>query len=194
MRWLLALLLLMLPLAALAQQPLHDPQPLQFRDDAEERRFHDLAAQLRCVQCQNQSLADSNAQIAQDLRRDRWRVVAGYLVLALVWILSSDAAVQVLAYETRMQLLGAQPAADAEPGFREQAASHEQMESFFAQLGDTLDEIDFHKGRAPESAMRKLRRLFLRSEPSEQEVRLLRGILADTQRMARLAQAGNKDS
>jgi len=65
MRWLLALLLLMVPLAALAQQPLHDPQPLQFRDDAEERRFHDLAAQLRCVQCQNQSLADSNAQIAQ---------------------------------------------------------------------------------------------------------------------------------
>ncbi|MBO8043359.1 cytochrome c-type biogenesis protein CcmH, partial [Pseudomonas aeruginosa] len=32
--------------------------------------FHDLAAQLRCVQCQNQSLADSNAQIAQDLRRE----------------------------------------------------------------------------------------------------------------------------
>ena len=70
MRWLLALLLLMLPLAVLAQQPLHDPQPLQFRDSAEERRFHDLAAQLRCVQCQNQSLADSNAQIAQDLRRE----------------------------------------------------------------------------------------------------------------------------
>ncbi|WP_242893366.1 cytochrome c-type biogenesis protein [Stenotrophomonas maltophilia] len=70
MRWLLALLLLMVPLASLAQQPLHDPQPLQFRDDAEERRFHDLAAQLRCVQCQNQSLADSNAQIAQDLRRE----------------------------------------------------------------------------------------------------------------------------
>ena len=70
MRWLLALLLLMLPLAAVAQQPLHDPQPLQFRDGAEERRFHDLAAQLRCVQCQNQSLADSNAQIAHDLRRE----------------------------------------------------------------------------------------------------------------------------
>ncbi|WP_312238118.1 PAS domain S-box protein [Stenotrophomonas sp.] len=35
--------------------------------------------------------------LAQALRRDRWRVVAGYLVLALVWILCSDAAVQVLA-------------------------------------------------------------------------------------------------
>ncbi len=35
--------------------------------------------------------------LARDLRRDRWRVVGLYLVLALVWILCSDAAVQVLA-------------------------------------------------------------------------------------------------
>lgn len=53
-----------------AQQPVHDARPLQFADAEEEARFHALAAQLRCVQCQNQSLADSNAQIAQDLRRE----------------------------------------------------------------------------------------------------------------------------
>ncbi len=47
-----------------------DPTPLQFRDAAEEARFHGLTAELRCVKCQNQSLADSNAQIAQDLRRE----------------------------------------------------------------------------------------------------------------------------
>ena len=29
-----------------------------------------LTAELRCVMCQNQSLADSNAQIAHDLRRE----------------------------------------------------------------------------------------------------------------------------
>ncbi len=51
-------------------QPLHDARPLVFTSPAEEARFHALAAQLRCVQCQNQSLADSNAQIAQDLRRE----------------------------------------------------------------------------------------------------------------------------
>lgn len=56
--------------ATRAQQPVHDARPLQFADAAEEARFHALAAQLRCVQCQNQSLADSNAQIAQDLRRE----------------------------------------------------------------------------------------------------------------------------
>jgi len=51
-------------------QPVGDPSPLQYRDRAEEVRFHALTAELRCVQCQNQSLADSNAQIAHDLRRE----------------------------------------------------------------------------------------------------------------------------
>ncbi len=70
MKWLAALLLsLCLPLAALAQ-PMGDPAPLHYRDRAEEARFHALSAELRCVQCQNQSLADSNAQIAHDLRRE----------------------------------------------------------------------------------------------------------------------------
>jgi tRNA (cytidine32/uridine32-2'-O)-methyltransferase len=103
--------------------------------------------------------------------------------------LNLAAAVQVLAYEVRMASLGGVAvAAPAEPEFREQPASHAQVEGLFGQLGQTLDDIDFHKGRAPESAMRKLRRLFLRTELSEQEVRLLRGILSDAQRMARLAQ------
>ena len=70
MKRLAALLLsLCLPLAAPAQ-PMGDPTPLQYRDRAEEARFHALTAELRCVQCQNQSLADSNAQIAHDLRRE----------------------------------------------------------------------------------------------------------------------------
>lgn len=47
-----------------------DATPLEFRDAVEERRFHALAAELRCVMCQNQSLADSNAQIAVDLRHE----------------------------------------------------------------------------------------------------------------------------
>jgi cytochrome c-type biogenesis protein CcmH len=44
--------------------------PLPFSDAAEEARFRALAAELRCVLCQNQSLADSNAGIAVDLRRE----------------------------------------------------------------------------------------------------------------------------
>lgn len=45
-------------------------QPLVFRDAAEEARFRALVLQLRCVMCQNQSLADSDAMIAQDLRAE----------------------------------------------------------------------------------------------------------------------------
>lgn len=51
-------------------QSASDPTPLRFQDSAEEARFHALTSELRCVMCQNQSLADSNAQIAHDLRRE----------------------------------------------------------------------------------------------------------------------------
>jgi cytochrome c-type biogenesis protein CcmH len=44
--------------------------PLPFANAAEEARFRALAAELRCVMCQNQSLADSNAAIAKDLRQE----------------------------------------------------------------------------------------------------------------------------
>ena len=107
--------------------------------------------------------------------------------------LNLAAAVQVLTYEVRVALLAAGEAAPvAVEESHETPANHAQLEGFFAQLGETLDDIDFHKGRAPESAMRKLRRLFLRSNLNEQEVRLLRGILADAQRMARLAGEGRR--
>ncbi|MGQ0800924.1 MAG: cytochrome c-type biogenesis protein [Pseudomarimonas sp.] len=45
-------------------------EPLPFADAAQEQRFRALTAELRCVMCQNQSLADSNAGIAVDLRRE----------------------------------------------------------------------------------------------------------------------------
>ncbi|MDH5833521.1 cytochrome c-type biogenesis protein CcmH [Luteimonas sp. M1R5S59] len=66
----LVALLLLAPANPAHAQVVRDATPLEFRDDAEARRFHDLVAELRCVMCQNQSLADSNAQIAHDLRRE----------------------------------------------------------------------------------------------------------------------------
>jgi cytochrome c-type biogenesis protein CcmH len=64
-----ALLLLANALPAFAQLRA-DPAPLRFQSPAEETRFRALVSELRCVMCQNQSLADSNAQIAHDLRRE----------------------------------------------------------------------------------------------------------------------------
>ena len=39
-------------------------------DDAGNRRAAALAEQLRCLVCQNQSIAESNAELAVDLRRE----------------------------------------------------------------------------------------------------------------------------
>ena len=114
--------------------------------------------------------------------------------------LNLAAAVQVLAYELRCAVLDA-AGADAQPVVAmrtappgEGSASHAELEGLFGQLADTLEQIDFHKGRAPESAMRKLRRLYLRANLDSADIRLLRGVLADAQRMARLAAATGSPS
>lgn len=118
--------------------------------------------------------------------------------------LNLAAAVQVLAYEVRLALLQAETvqgnsqveglgvtagsgSVQQTEARRDPPATHAELEGLFSQLAMTLDAIDFHKGRAPDSAMRKLRRLFLRGDLDQREVRLLRGVLADAQRMARLA-------
>jgi cytochrome c-type biogenesis protein CcmH len=40
-----------------------------FDNESLRARFKDLAAELRCPKCQNQNIADSNAPIAADLRK-----------------------------------------------------------------------------------------------------------------------------
>lgn len=46
-----------------------------FESEAQEQRFRDLSSELRCLVCQNQSLADSNAGLAQDLRTELYEQV-----------------------------------------------------------------------------------------------------------------------
>ena len=85
LRLVLGLALVLAPGLAVHAQPVTDAAPLEFADPVEEKRFHALTVELRCVMCQNQSLADSNAQIAQDMRRE---------VLALLRQGKSDAEVK----------------------------------------------------------------------------------------------------
>jgi tRNA (cytidine32/uridine32-2'-O)-methyltransferase len=94
-------------------------------------------------------------------------------------------AVQVMAYELRLSVLD-EPLSSP-PLYTESPADAVQMERFFEHLAQTLDDIDFHKGRAPTTIMLRLRKLFLRAHMDERELRMLHGILADAQRMARLA-------
>ncbi len=72
--WRLMALALLLP-AMVAAQPATPREPLTFESPAEQARFQALAAELRCVVCQNQSLADSNAMLAQDLRHEVWEMM-----------------------------------------------------------------------------------------------------------------------
>ena len=44
--------------------------PLKFTDPTQEHRYQSLLLELRCLVCQNQSLADSHADLAQDLRNE----------------------------------------------------------------------------------------------------------------------------
>lgn len=43
--------------------------PLPFKDRAQEVRFQKLAGQLRCLVCQDESLLESNADLAQQMRQ-----------------------------------------------------------------------------------------------------------------------------
>ena len=59
-----------LPIRAQVAQPIEDP--------AIEARMKNLTKQLRCLVCQNETLADSQAQLAEDLRREiREQIKAG---------------------------------------------------------------------------------------------------------------------
>jgi cytochrome c-type biogenesis protein CcmH len=68
MRRLLATLMLALPLALPLAAAAADATPTDL-DPVAAKRAVDISAQLRCLVCQNQSIAESNAELAVDLRR-----------------------------------------------------------------------------------------------------------------------------
>jgi cytochrome c-type biogenesis protein CcmH len=47
-----------------------DKEPLVFESVEQEERYNKLIQELRCLVCQNQNLADSDAPLAHDLRRE----------------------------------------------------------------------------------------------------------------------------
>jgi cytochrome c-type biogenesis protein CcmH len=63
-----SLLLGMLVFAGVVAAQAIDPLP--FKNHAEEVRFQSLTRELRCLVCQNENLADSNADLARDLRHE----------------------------------------------------------------------------------------------------------------------------
>jgi len=107
--------------------------------------------------------------------------------------LNLSQAVQVAAYETRMAQLAGAGGGEAVPSNDEPPADAGQLERFFEHLAQTLDDIEFHKGRQPDTILLRLRKLFLRARPDLRELRVMHGIFADAQRMASLAKKKSGD-
>ena len=60
---------LVFSLVLVAGQALAVIETYEFSNPELELRYRQLSAELRCPKCQNQNIADSNAPIAQDLRK-----------------------------------------------------------------------------------------------------------------------------
>jgi len=70
---------LCLAFALFAGSLVHAGEAAPLADDpVAEKRLQELSTELRCLVCQNQTIADSNAELAQDLRREiRGMIQAG---------------------------------------------------------------------------------------------------------------------
>jgi len=55
--------------------PAFAQDPLVFDDAGMEERYNQLTMELRCLVCQNQNLADSDAELARDLREEIYEMM-----------------------------------------------------------------------------------------------------------------------
>lgn len=90
-------------------------------------------------------------------------------------------AVQILCYEMRLASLAKTPtpipSMDTEP-----PAEQKQFAGFMEHLESTLLRIGFLDPKQAITMMTRLRRLFLRAEPAETEINILRGVLSKVDR------------
>jgi TrmH family RNA methyltransferase len=92
--------------------------------------------------------------------------------------LNLASAVQILCYEVRIAFLDGQGVNGAGVPV---PVSADEMERFYVHLEQTLVQLGFLDPASPRHLMRRLRRLYNRARPDENEVNILRGILSATQ-------------
>lgn len=89
--------------------------------------------------------------------------------------LNLASAVQIISYELRLAAgLGEIAAPEIVP------AAAEQLERYFVHLEQTLADIGFLQTKHTTKLMQKLRRLYARARPEQEEINILRGILTAT--------------
>jgi len=87
-------------------------------------------------------------------------------------------AVQILTYEVHLAALGGGPGETTPPDW--QPVAPERLEFFFQRLEEALLAIRFLNPRQPKRLMQRLRRLYLRARPDENELNILNGIVSHT--------------
>lgn len=92
-------------------------------------------------------------------------------------------AVQIVAYELHLALTGGGRGEIDPPDWRPEPP--ERLEFFFERLETALREIGFLNPAQPKRLMQRLRRLFLRARPDENELNILNGIVSDILETAR---------
>jgi len=92
--------------------------------------------------------------------------------------LNVAAALQVLAYESRLNLIAAQ----TEPEGELELADGKAVEGFFDHLESVLLKIGFHRKNDPKVMMIKVKRIFQKARLEMAEVAILRGVLSGLDR------------
>lgn len=104
--------------------------------------------------------------------------------------LNLAAAVMVISYEVRMELLKRQAAGQQVPDtpvneeivegveWDVPKATGKQVEGFYSHLEKTMIELNFHDPENPRLLMLRMRRLFGRIRPDQMEISVLRGLLS----------------
>ena len=87
-------------------------------------------------------------------------------------------AVQVLTYEIRAAQVGKHPSYEADAPL----ATSAELERFYGHLEQVLTDLQFLDPDNPRYLMRRLRRLFIRARPDQNELNILRGILTSVER------------
>jgi len=96
--------------------------------------------------------------------------------------LNIAAAVQVIAYELH---LAVNQAVNDQSNDQPVPAPHDEMERFFDHLEGVMIRADFLDPKKPKKLMLRLRRLFNRARPDQQEMNILRGILTAVEQKKR---------
>ncbi len=96
--------------------------------------------------------------------------------------LNVASSIQVICYEIFSRHQQSLPAEPRPKSRLESRARAEQLEGFFEHLEQVLVSLQFLDKDNPRQIMKRLRRLYQRAEPSQNEVNILRGILSSVEK------------